>query len=75
MQEYACTCTVKTAKPPQPIEKSTAGANVLAQVTVAKPLDHLPLHRLARTGRIWPYDGDQHHPVILYDYTKPPEPV
>ena len=23
----------------------------------------------ARTGRIWPYYGDQKHPVILYDYT------
>jgi hypothetical protein len=23
----------------------------------------------ARTGRIWPYCGDQAHPVILYDYT------
>ena len=23
----------------------------------------------ARTGRIWPYYGDQAHPVILYDYT------
>jgi len=23
----------------------------------------------ARTGRIWPYYGDQGHPVILYDYT------
>ncbi len=23
----------------------------------------------ARTGRIWPYYGDQDHPVIVYDYT------
>jgi hypothetical protein len=23
----------------------------------------------ARTGRIWPYYGDEDHPVILYDYT------
>ena len=23
----------------------------------------------ARTGRIWPYVGDAHHPVIVYDYT------
>jgi transposase len=37
---------VKTAtKPPQPIEKSTAGASLLAQVIVAKNADHLPLHR------------------------------
>ncbi len=129
-KKYACACTVKTAtKPPQPIEKSTAGASLLAQVIVAKCADHLPLHRqekiferhgadisrktmcgwlaqsadllkplyasakeilfqskvigtddtgvkvldaklpFARTGRIWPYCGDQDHPVILYDYT------
>src|ERR1022692_4960292 len=113
----------------QPIEKSTAGASLLAQVIVAKTADHLPLHRqekifarhgvdisrktmggwlaqcadllnplygslkevlfqskvigtddtgvkvldvklpFAPTGRIWPYCGDQEHPVILYDYT------
>ena len=129
-KKYACDCLVKTAtKPPQPIEKSTAGASLLAQVIVAKTADHLPLHRqekifarhgvdisrktmggwlaqcadllnplygslkevlfqskvigtddtgvkvldvklpFARTGRIWPYCGDQEHPVILYDYT------
>ncbi len=129
-KKYACACTVKTAtKPPQPIEKSTAGASLLAQVIVAKCVDHLPLHRqekiferhgveisrqtmcgwlaqcadllqplyasakevlfqskvigtddtsvkvldaklpFARTGRIWPYYGDNDHPVILYDYT------
>ena len=128
--KYACECTVKTAsKPPQPIEKSTAGASLLAQVIVAKWADHQPLHRqekiferhgvqisrktmggwlaqcaqllaplyqlmkkelfcskvigtddtgvkvldrqlpFARMGRIWPYVGDAHHPVILYDYT------
>lgn len=45
-KKYACRCTVKTAtKPPQPIEKSTAGASLLAQVIVAKTADHLPLHR------------------------------
>jgi transposase len=45
-KKYACDCTVKTAtKPPQPIEKSTAGASLLAQVIVAKTADHLPLHR------------------------------
>ena len=130
-KKYACECTVKTAtKPAQPIEKSTAGASLLAQVIVAKTADHLPLHRqeqifqrhgaeisrktmcgwmkqcgdllsplygaakevlfqsktigtddtgvkvldeklpFARTGRIWPYCGDNDHPVILYDYTK-----
>jgi transposase len=129
-KKYACACTVRTAtKPPQPIEKSTAGASLLAQVVVAKCADHLPLNRqeqiferhgvdisrktmggwlaqcadllkplyasakevlfqskvigtddtsvkvldeklpFARTGRIWPYYGDQDHPVILYDYT------
>ncbi len=37
---------MKTAtKPPQPIEKSTAGASLLAQVIVAKTVDHLPLNR------------------------------
>jgi len=45
-KKYACACTVRTAtKPPQPIEKSTAGASLLAQVIVAKNADHLPLHR------------------------------
>lgn len=45
-KKYACGCTVKTAtKPPQPIEKSTAGASLLAQVIVAKTVDHLPLNR------------------------------
>jgi len=35
--KYACDCTVRTAtKPPQPIEKSTAGSSLLAQVIVAK---------------------------------------
>ena len=44
--KYACDCTVKTAhKPPQPIEKSTAGASLLAHVIVAKWADHQPLHR------------------------------
>jgi transposase len=127
---YACDCTVKAAeKPAQPIEKSTAGASVLAQVVVSKYCDHQPLHRqeqmfarhgvdisrqtmcgwmaavaslgmplyetakkvlfdskvigtddtgvkvldpkldFARTGRIWPYVGDAHHPVVLFDYT------
>lgn len=128
--KYACHCTVKMAdKPPQPIEKSTAGASLLAQVIVAKWADHQPLHRqekmfarhgidisrktmggwlaqsaellaplyqfmkkelleskvigtddtsvkvldrklpFARNGRIWPYVGDKHHPLIVYDYT------
>jgi len=44
--KYACDCTVKTAdKPAQPIEKSTAGASLLAQVIVSKYADHQPLHR------------------------------
>jgi transposase len=128
--KYACDCTVKTAdKPAQPIEKSTAGASMLAQVIVSKFADHQPLHRqekmlerhgvrisrktmggwlpavadllhplyqtakkilfeskvigtddtgvkvldrklsFARVGRIWPYLGDAHHPVVLLDYT------
>lgn len=49
---YACACTVKTAsKPPQPIEKSTASASVLAQVIASKLADHLPLHRQAKMFR------------------------
>ena len=44
---YACDCTVKAAeKPAQPIEKSTAGASLLAQVGVSQFCDHQPLHRL-----------------------------
>ena len=135
-KKYACECTVKTAtKPPQPIEKSTAGASLLAEVIVAKTVDHVPLHRqekiferhgveisrktmggwmgqcgdlmeplygaakevlfqskvigtddtgvkvldeklpYARTGRIWPYRGDQEHPVVVFDYTKTRERV
>jgi len=123
---YACDCTVKAAeKPAQPIEKSTAGASLLAQVVVSQFCDHQPLHRqeqmcarhgveisrqtmcgwmasvaslamplyetakkvlfdakvigtddtgvkvldpqrnFARTGRIWPYVGDAHHPQGL----------
>lgn len=43
---YACDCTVKAAeKPAQPIEKSTAGASLLAQIIVAKWADHQPLYR------------------------------
>ena len=129
-KKYACACTLRTAtKPPQPIEKSTAGASLLAQVIVSKLADHLPLHRqetifgrhgveisrksmcgwmaqcadllnplyvaakkvlfgskvigtddtsvkvldrklpFARKGRIWPYYGDEEHPIVLYDYT------
>jgi hypothetical protein len=29
----------------------------------------------ARTGRIWPYRGDQEHPVVVFDYTKTRERV
>ncbi|HET8973349.1 MAG TPA: IS66 family transposase [Pseudolabrys sp.] len=51
-QKYACSCTVKTAtKPPRPIEKSTAGASLLAHVIVSKVADHLPVHRQAKMLR------------------------
>jgi len=51
-KKYACACTVKTAKkPPQPIEKSAAGASLLAQVIVSKVADHLPVHRQAKIFR------------------------
>jgi len=44
--KYACACTIRTAgKPSQPIEKSNAGASLLAHVIVSKLADHLPLHR------------------------------
>ena len=44
--KYACACTVRVAgKPGQPIEKSTAGASLLAHVIVSKLADHIPLHR------------------------------
>jgi transposase len=50
--KYACGCTVTTAtKPPQPIEKSTAGASLLTQVIVAKYADHLPLNRQEKMFR------------------------
>lgn len=135
-KKYACQCTVRTAtKPAQPIEKSIAGASLLAEVIVAKTVDHLPLNRqekiferhgveisrktmggwmgqvaglmkplygaakemlfqskvvgtddtgvkvlddklpYARTGRIWPYRGDEEHPVVLFDYTKTRERI
>jgi transposase len=49
---YACACTVRTAaKPAQPIEKSMAGASLLAQMIVSKWADHLPLHRQAKMFR------------------------
>jgi len=35
--------------------------------TGVKVLD--PKLNFARTGRIWPYVGDAHHPVVLFDYT------
>ena len=51
-QKYACSCTVRTAtKPPQPIEKSTAGAGLLAHVITSKIADHLPIHRQAKMLR------------------------
>ena len=51
-QKYACACTVRTAtKPPQPIDKSTASASVLAQVIVSKVADHLPVHRQVKMFR------------------------
>jgi transposase len=46
--KYACACggAIRTAaKPPQPIEKSLAGASLLAQVAVSKYCDPAPLHR------------------------------
>jgi transposase len=51
-QKYACACTIRTAtKPAQPIEKSTAGASLLAHVIVSKVADHLPVHRQTKMMR------------------------
>jgi transposase len=51
-QKYACSCTVKTAaKPVLPIERSTAGASLLAHVIVSKVADHLPVHRQVKILR------------------------
>src|SRR5260370_19268948 len=51
-KKYACACTVKTAtKPPQPIEKSAAGASLLAKVIVSKIADRLPVRRQAKIFR------------------------
>ena len=45
-RKYTCACTIRTAtKPVQPIPKSNASANLLAQIIVSKCVDHLPLHR------------------------------
>ncbi len=50
--EDACACSIRTAtKPPQPIEKSTASASVLAAVIVGKVADHLPVHRQVKMFR------------------------
>jgi len=54
-KKYACDCTVKTAdKPAQPIEKSTAGASMLAHIIVSKFADHQPLHR---QEKMWERQG------------------
>ncbi len=51
-QKYACSCSIRTAtKQPQPIEKSTASASVLAHVIVSKVADHLPVHRQVKMFR------------------------
>lgn len=46
---YACSCgcqgVVQAPKPPQPIEKGSAGPGLLAHVLVSKYCDHLPLYR------------------------------
>src|SRR5262249_42748613 len=45
-RRYVGECRGRRAeKPPQPIEKSTAGASLLAHVIVSKFADHQPLHR------------------------------
>jgi transposase len=50
------------------MKKELFGSKVIgADDTSVKVLDRkLPF---ARIGRIWPYVGDSHHPVIVYNYT------
>jgi transposase len=47
--KYACPCcqgnVAIAPKPPQPLERGLPGPGLLAQITVDKYLDHLPLHR------------------------------
>jgi transposase len=52
----------------QAMKKELFGSKVIGtDDTSVKVLDRkLPF---ARIGRIWPYVGDAHHPVIIYDYT------
>ena len=50
------------------MKKELFGSKVIGtDDTSVKVLDR-KLH-FARIGRIWPYLGDSHHPVIVYDYT------
>ena len=52
----------------QLMKRELLGSTVIGtDDTSVKVLDRkLPF---ARIGRIWPYVGDAHHPVIVYDYT------
>ena len=66
-KKYACECTVKTAtKPPQPIEKSTAGASLLAQIIVGKFAAYLLidgatlLEDISLADRFWADDAIPH---------------
>jgi len=67
--KYACahcqTGIVEAAAPPQAVEKSLAGEGLLAQVVVAKYVDHTPLHRL--TG-IWAREGVDLSRTTLCDW-------
>src|SRR2546422_5895473 len=55
--KYACACTVRTAgKPAQPIEKSTAGASLLAQVIVGKFASYLLIDGATLSIRRVEYD-------------------
>lgn len=50
------------------MKKELFGSKVIGtDDTSVKVLD--PKLPFARIGRIWPYVGDGHHPVIVYDYT------
>jgi hypothetical protein len=67
-----CGWMAQSAELVEPLYQSLKEVLFLSKVigtddTSVKVLDgKLPF---ARTGRMWPYFGDQDHPVIVYDYT------
>jgi transposase len=68
--KYACPCcqehVSQAAKPIQPIEKSTAGPGLIAQVLTSKYCDHQPLHR---QEKIFKRHGVELSRTTLCDWT------